>query len=92
MGIYSRYVLPKLIDAACSQPPMQELRSRYVSRAHGDVLEIDIVPTRNPDHTVDLLIRLIEGRRIRYGVGLGYGTDTGPVVTGSWVNRWVNRP
>jgi len=52
---------------------------------------IDVVPTRNPDQTVDLLVKLQEGRRIRYGVGLGYGTDTGPVVSGNWVNRWVNR-
>ena len=41
-GLYEKYVLPKLIDAACSQPPMTELRSRYVSQAKGDVLEIGI--------------------------------------------------
>ena len=42
MGLYSRYVLPKLIDKACSQPPMHALRDRYVSRATGEVLEIGI--------------------------------------------------
>lgn len=52
---------------------------------------IDVVPTRNPNRTVDLLVKLTEGRRIRYGVGLGYGTDTGPVVSGNWIDRWVNR-
>lgn len=40
MGLYARYVLPKLIDAACAQKPMAELRSRYVPRARGRVLEI----------------------------------------------------
>lgn len=50
MGIYTKYVLPKLIDTACSQPPMQALRSRYVSRAHGDVLEIGIGSGLNLSH------------------------------------------
>ena len=40
MGLYARYVLPKLIDAACAQKPMAELRSRYVPRTSGRVLEI----------------------------------------------------
>lgn len=42
MGWYDRHVLPKLIDMACSQKPMQQLRGRYVPRASGDVLEIGI--------------------------------------------------
>jgi ubiquinone/menaquinone biosynthesis C-methylase UbiE len=42
MSWYDRYVLPRLIDAACSQPPMQALRARYVPRAAGDVLEMGI--------------------------------------------------
>jgi ubiquinone/menaquinone biosynthesis C-methylase UbiE len=42
MGWYDRHVLPRLIDAACSQPPMAALRARYVPRATGDVLEIGI--------------------------------------------------
>jgi hypothetical protein len=32
-GLVRRYVLPKLIDTACSQKPMTELRARYVPRA-----------------------------------------------------------
>lgn len=40
MGWYDKHVLPKLIDTACSQKPMRELRARYVPRARGDVLEI----------------------------------------------------
>ena len=42
MGWYARWVLPKLIDAACGQKPMRALRERYVTRATGDVLEIGI--------------------------------------------------
>lgn len=53
MGLYEKYVLPKLIEAACSQPPMTELRRRYVSRAHGDVLEIGIGSGLNLSHYSD---------------------------------------
>lgn len=50
MGLYAKYVLPKLIDTACSQPPMAELRSRYVPEAEGDVLEIGIGSGLNLPH------------------------------------------
>ena len=53
MGLYAKYVLPKLIDTACGQPPMAELRSRYVSQAEGDVLEIGIGSGLNLSHYSD---------------------------------------
>jgi ubiquinone/menaquinone biosynthesis C-methylase UbiE len=46
-------VLPKLIDTACGQPPMAELRSRYVPQAEGDVLEIGIGSGLNLPHYSD---------------------------------------
>jgi len=42
MGLYRRYILPKLINSACAMPPMMALRQRYVPAAKGDVLEIGI--------------------------------------------------
>ena len=50
MGLYEKYVLPKLIDAACGQKPMRELRSRYVPQASGWVLEIGIGSGHNLPH------------------------------------------
>jgi SAM-dependent methyltransferase len=50
MGLYEKYLLPRLIEAACSQPPMTKLRERYVSRARGDVLEIGIGTGLNLPH------------------------------------------
>ena len=42
MGFYSRFILPRLIDSACSQPPLTELRRQFVPQARGRVLEIGI--------------------------------------------------
>ena len=52
-NLYEKHILPKLIDAACSQPPMTKLRSRYVSQAVGDVLEIGIGSGLNLEHYSD---------------------------------------
>jgi ubiquinone/menaquinone biosynthesis C-methylase UbiE len=58
-NLYEKYVLPKLIDAACSQPPMTELRSRYVSQAVGNVLEIGIGSGLNLKHYSDQVTSII---------------------------------
>ena len=52
-NLYDKYILPRLIDAACSQPPMSKLRSRYVSQATGEVLEIGIGSGLNLSHYGD---------------------------------------
>lgn len=50
MGLYARYLLPKLIDMACGQEPMAEVRAAYVSRARGRVLEIGFGTGHNLGH------------------------------------------
>lgn len=42
MGWYNRVVLPKLIEAGCSQGQIMKLRARYVPQARGRVLEIGV--------------------------------------------------
>ena len=42
MSLYSRYVLPRLIDLAMKQKRMRERRALVVPKAHGSVLEIGI--------------------------------------------------
>lgn len=42
MGIYERWVLPRLINLACGTSPVQKQRAKIVPRARGDVLEIGI--------------------------------------------------
>jgi ubiquinone/menaquinone biosynthesis C-methylase UbiE len=40
MGLYERYVLPRLIDLACSSKPNRKQREKVVPHAEGAVLEI----------------------------------------------------
>jgi len=42
MGLYEKYVLPKVIHFACSMKPMMKQRSKVVPQAEGRVLEIGI--------------------------------------------------
>ena len=42
MGLYSKYVLPRFIDLAMRNKDTTRLRSEWVPRARGDVLEIGI--------------------------------------------------
>jgi translocation and assembly module TamA len=71
------------------QKAIRQLRSDL---ARGEYFsEIDVTTQRNEDLSVDVNVKLSTVRRVRYGVGLGYGTDTGPVVSSDMVVRWLNR-
>lgn len=58
-NLYEKYILPRLIDTACSQPPMTKLRSQYVSQAVGRVLEIGIGSGLNLAHYSDAVESVI---------------------------------
>lgn len=42
MGIYNKYLLPKLIDWTCKQKPSRKQREKIIPLASGNVLEIGI--------------------------------------------------
>lgn len=42
MGLYDRYIMPRLIDRLCADANIAEQRRKVVSRAQGTVLEIGI--------------------------------------------------
>lgn len=42
MSVWSRYVLPRLIESACKSPDILEERRRWIPRAHGRVLEVGV--------------------------------------------------
>jgi SAM-dependent methyltransferase len=50
MGLYRRYVGPRLIGLACSQANITELRRTIIPRASGVVLEVGIGPGLNLAH------------------------------------------
>src|SRR5258706_15760434 len=42
MGFYAKHVLPRVIDLAMRNPETTRLRSKWLPRARGDVLEVGI--------------------------------------------------
>ena len=50
MGIYEKYILPKLLNLAMKSPPMTKLRSKLIPMASGRVLEIGIGSGLNLPH------------------------------------------
>ena len=42
MNLYEKYVLPKLLNCCCNNPPMVYQRKKVVPLAEGDVLEVGI--------------------------------------------------
>uniref|UniRef100_E6PXY0 Ribonuclease HII (RNase HII) n=1 Tax=mine drainage metagenome TaxID=410659 RepID=E6PXY0_9ZZZZ len=42
MGVYAKYVLPRLIDLAMRNKDTARLRAKWLPQAQGDVLEIGI--------------------------------------------------
>ncbi len=47
MGVYDKYVLPKVINFACSMTPIMRQRGKVVPRARGRVLEIGMGAGQN---------------------------------------------
>lgn len=47
MGLYDRYILPRIIEMGCGMEVMQAQRERIVPRASGRVLEVGIGPGHN---------------------------------------------
>jgi len=70
---------------------------RRIRQLHNDLVRgdyfasVDIRTQTLDDNVADIILTLEEGRRIRYGVGVGFGTDTGLIVRGDMVVRRVNR-
>ena len=42
MGIYQKYIMPKVLDFLCSTKPIQYQRKKVVHQAYGNILEVGI--------------------------------------------------
>ena len=50
MGLYSRYVVPRLVTCACGTKPVIRQRQKVVPQAQGRVLEIGLGAGHNLPH------------------------------------------
>jgi translocation and assembly module TamA len=70
---------------------------RFIRSLRSDLIQggyfetVDVRTELVDGKTVDVNLTVTEARRIRYGVGVGYGTDTGVIVRGDVEVRRVNR-
>jgi len=61
MGLYDRYVLPRVISWACSSKPNRKQREKVVPLAEGDVLEIGVGSGLNFPHYDTSKVRKVWG-------------------------------
>ena len=71
-SLYSRLLLPRLIDCACGLGVVSRQRARVVPRAHGRVLEIGIGTGLNLAH--------YDARRVSHIVGVDPGVEMHPLA------------
>ncbi len=70
---------------------LRSLHNDLVRADYFSAVDVKAVPRENGEPVADVVVTIEEGRRIRYGVGVGFGTDTGVVVRGDFVHRRLNR-
>lgn len=87
---------PQLVKRYIDFEPGGLFEQRQLRKLQNDLVRtdyfasVDVRTVPQEDKTVDVVLLLEEGRRFRYGVGAGYGTDTGPILRGDFVQRRVN--
>ena len=78
-SLYTRLLLPRLIDCACGLGVVSRQRARVVPRAHGRVLEIGIGTGLNLAH--------YDAGRVTGIVGVDPGVEMHPLAGGCQLGR-----
>lgn len=69
MGLYDRYILPRVLDLACGVSAVRKQREKVVPKAHGRVLEIGVGSGLNLEHydpsRIEVLIGLDPSPELR---------------------------
>ena len=91
--VLSRELLLRYVEFEEGAPfEQRDLRKLHNDLVRGDYFStVDVRTVTREDGVADVVLHLEEGRRVRYGVGVGFGTDTGLIVSGDLVQRRVNR-
>lgn len=92
-AVLDERLIRRYVEFAPDAPfEQRRIRSLHDDLIRGDFFSaVDVRVEQQEDRTADVILTLEEGRRIRYGVGVGFGTDTGLLVRGDLVNRRMNR-
>ena len=97
LRIASEVLNPQLVGRYVEFKPGSPYEQRAIRKLRSDLARgeyfstINVTTERKADFSVDVDVKLSAGRRVRYGIGLGYGTDTGPIVSSDMVVRWLNQ-
>ncbi len=91
--VLSKELLLRYVEFEEGAPfEQRELRKLHNDLVRGDYFsKVDVRTVTREGEIADVVLHLEEGRRVRYGVGVGFGTDTGLIVRGDLVQRRVNR-
>ncbi len=75
--------------APFEQRRLRQLHNDLVRGDYFSGVAVRALP-RPEARVADVVLELEEGRRVRYGIGAGFGTDTGLIVRGDFVHRRLN--
>jgi translocation and assembly module TamA len=89
----------ELLHAYVPFHPGETWSTRKLLRLQRDLVDsnyfsaVNIVPQNVPEASteVPLEINLVPNKKQKYSFGLGYSTDTGPLVSFDWLHRKLNR-
>jgi translocation and assembly module TamA len=89
---------PEFVSKYISIKPGDFYSGNQLAKTHTNLLKsgyfqtVDIIPdTSSSDHQVPVTIKLQPKKQHHYGLGAGFDTDIGPLVSAAYTNRRLNQ-